>query len=142
MESAFWDSSALIPICVAQQAKTATRALLRKYERVVWWGTPVEMRGAFARLAKIGALSSNEQVQALVRMDQLRRAWLEMEPTEQLRERAESLVERFQMKGADSFQLAAAWMWCMGRPRHKPFISADLQLLAAAVQLGFNGIEG
>jgi predicted nucleic acid-binding protein len=141
MEKAFWDSSALVPICVAKQPSASIDALHRRFEKVVWWGTPVEMRGAIARLLKIGALSPKEHVQALIRLDQLRRSWQEMEPTERLRERAETIVERSGMKGADSFQLAAAWIWCGGRPHNKPFIAADVQLLAAAVQLGFNGIE-
>jgi predicted nucleic acid-binding protein len=89
----------------------------------------------------MGQLSTNGQVQALVRLDRLRRDWQEVEPSEKLRERAEALVERFSLKGADAFQLAAAWIWCLGRPRNRPFISGDSQLLEAARQLGFNGIE-
>jgi hypothetical protein len=62
-------------------------------------------------------------------------------PSERLRERAESLVERFPLKAADAFQLAAAWEWCLGRPRSRPFISGDGQLLGAARDLGFKVIE-
>jgi predicted nucleic acid-binding protein len=141
MEAAFWDSSALVPICVTRQASAAVLSLLERYDPVVWWGTSVEMCGAFARLLKIGDLTANGHVQALVRLDRLRRSWDEIAPSERLRDRAESLVERFGMKGADSLQLAAAWVWSSGRPRNRPFISADVQLLAAAVQLGFNSIE-
>lgn len=102
----------------------------------------MEMRGAFARLLKTGSLSPNGHVQALVRLDKLRGSWREVDPTDTLRDRAELFVERFSIKGADSFQLAAAWIWSGGHPHGKPFIAEDLQLLATAVQLGFDGIEG
>jgi len=64
MEKAFWDSSALIPICVAKQVSATIESLDQRYEIVVWWGTPVEMRGAIARLLKVGALSPREHLQA------------------------------------------------------------------------------
>jgi len=99
------------------------------------------MRGAFARLVRKQQLTPNQRVQALVRLEQLRRDWLEVEPSEELRDRAESLIDRFPLKGADAFQLAAAWVWCLGRPRNRPFISGHAQLLDAARQLGFQSIE-
>jgi predicted nucleic acid-binding protein len=141
METAFWDSSSLILLCVRQPTTPKAQVLDGKYLKCAWWCTPVEMRGAFTRLVRMGQLSTNGQVQALVRLDRLRRDWQEVEPSEKLRERAEALVERFSLKGADAFQLAAAWIWCLGRPRNRPFISGDSQLLEAARQLGFNGIE-
>jgi len=141
MEPAFWDSSSLIPLCIRQLTTPRVRALDAQYLKAVWWSAPVEMRSAFSRLVRIGRLTSNGQVQALVRLDQLRRGWQEVEPSEKLRERAGSIVERFPLNAADAFQLAAAWTWCLGRPRNRPFLSGDTQLLAAAGQLGFHVIE-
>jgi len=141
MEPAFWDSSSLIPLCIRQLTTPRVRALDAQYLKAVWWSAPVEMRSAFSRLVRIGRLTSNGQVQALVRLDQLRRGWQEVEPSEKLRERAESIVERIPLNAADAFQLAAAWTWCLGRPRNRPFLSGDTQLLAAAGQLGFHVIE-
>jgi predicted nucleic acid-binding protein len=99
------------------------------------------MRAAFARLVKIGQTSSIEQTQALVRLDQMRRDWREINPSEKLRDRAEQLVDRFALTGADALQLAGAWTWCMGSPRSRPFVCGDKHLLDAARQLGFKTIE-
>jgi predicted nucleic acid-binding protein len=107
----------------------------------VWWSTPVEMRGAFARLVRIGQLSPNEHVQAQVRLDSIRSDWREVDPSEALRVQAERLVDRFPLKAADAQQLAAALTWCLGRPKGRVFISGDNQLLDAARQLGFHAVE-
>jgi predicted nucleic acid-binding protein len=141
MECAFWDSSSLIPICIDQLSTPEARALELKYRMAVWWCAPVEIRGSFARLVRVGKLTSNGQVQALVVLDRLRREWAEIEPSGELRIRSEEIIDRFSLKAADAFQLAAAWVWCLGRPRNRPFIAGDKQLLEAARQLGFNGIE-
>lgn len=50
MDKAFWDTRALVPICVHRQANTATLSLHRRYEKAVWWGTPVEMRCRLASM--------------------------------------------------------------------------------------------
>jgi predicted nucleic acid-binding protein len=141
MEPAFWDSSSLVPLCIRQLTTPRVQALDAKFLKAVWWSAPVEMRSAFSRLVRMGRLTSNGQVQALVRLDVMRRDWREIEPSEELRERAGTLIERFPSKTADAFQLAAAWTWCLGRPRNRPFISGDAQLLDAARQLGFLAIE-
>ncbi len=107
----------------------------------VWWSTPVEMRGAFARLVRMGQLSPNDHVQAQVRLDSIRSDWREVDPSEPLREQAERLVDRFPLKAADAQQLAAALVWCIGRPEGRVFISGDSQLLEAARQLGFHAVE-
>jgi predicted nucleic acid-binding protein len=140
MDDAFWDASALVPLCVIRQATPATSALNAHYRMTVWWSTPVEMRGAFARLLRMGQLSPNEHVQAQVRLDRMRSDWRKVDPSAPLREQAERLVDRFPLKAADAQQLAAALTWCMGRPKGRAFISGDGQLLDAAKQLGFHAI--
>jgi predicted nucleic acid-binding protein len=141
MDYAFWDASALVPLCAAQRATPVVEALSAQYRVAVWWSTPVEMRGAFARLVRMGQLTPNEQVQALVTLDRMRSAWREVDPSEQLREQAERFVDRFPLKAADALQLAAAMTWCGSRPRGRAFICGDSQLLDAARQLGFQAIE-
>jgi predicted nucleic acid-binding protein len=103
----------------------------------VWWAAPVEIRGAFARLLRIGQLTSTGQVQAQVALDELRSNWQELLPTDELRSQAERLIDRFPLKAADALQLAAGLAWTSGRPRSRAFISGDTQLLEAAGQLGF-----
>jgi predicted nucleic acid-binding protein len=141
MEPAFWDSSALVPLCVIQEATTAVEALSAIYAMVVWWSAPVEIRSAFARLLRMRQLTLSGHVEAQGTLDRMRRAWQEIYPSELLREQAERLVDRFPLKAADAQQLAAALSWCLNRPQGRAFISGDSQLLDAARQLGFQAIE-
>ena len=108
---------------------------------VVWWGASVEVRSAIARELRTGKITSNGQVQAIVKLNELRREWDEILPSNELRDRAETIVERHQLRAADALQLAAALAWCSGHPRNRAFISGDAQLLAAAAQAGFNALQ-
>jgi predicted nucleic acid-binding protein len=141
MEYAFWDSSALVPLCVKQETTPAVESLAAQHRMMVWWAAPVEMRGAFARLLRMRLLSDKEHVEAQVSLDRLRSGWREIAPSEPLRELAERLVDRFTLRAADALQLAAALSWRLGKPNGRAFISGDVQLLAAAGQLGFRAIE-
>jgi len=40
----------------------------------------------------------------------------------------------------DSFQLAAALVWCQEKPRRRPFVTADERLAKAAEKAGFSEI--
>ena len=40
-QPAFWDSSALVPLCVHESATRQAHAQLRKFLPVVWRGSPV-----------------------------------------------------------------------------------------------------
>lgn len=137
MEPAFWDSSALVPLCVVQQATAAAESLSRKFEIVVWWAAPVEICSAFSRLLRMGQLTGSGEVQAKAVLDRLRAQWREISPDASLRDQAERLLDRYPLKAADALQLAAAMAWCSARPRGRAFLSGDAQLLDAASQLGF-----
>ncbi len=137
MTPAFWDTSALVPLCVQQQPSPTVRQLLEQHEIAVWWATPVEMRSAFERLLRMDQLTAPEHAAAGVRLEKLRRGWRELQPREVLRAQAETFLMSYPLKAADALQLAAAWTWCSGNPRTCIFISADAQLLEAARQAGF-----
>lgn len=141
MESAFWDSSSVVPLCIRQPATQVAKTLGERLELVVSWFTPVEVRGGMARLLRTGQITPNQQVQGLVFLDDYRADWREIRPTDSLREKAEGFVERFPLRAADALQLASAWTWCQGQPRGRPFVSGDTQLLSAAQELGFNAIR-
>lgn len=141
MEPAFWDTSALVPLCVRRQAGARLRRLVRQYCMVVWWSTPVEMQSAFARLHRMGQLTAAEKTAASAALLQLRGLWREMQPIERIRSEAETLLNRFPLRAADSLQLAAAFIWSAGKPQGRVFISGDAQLLQAAQKLGFQTIE-
>ena len=137
MIPAFWDTSALVPLCVQQKPSPAVRQLLEQHELAVWWATPVEMRSAFERLLRMDQLTIPEHAAAGVRLEKLRRGWRELQPSEALRAQAETLLMSYPLKAADALQLAAAWIWCSGDPQSCVFVSGDTQLLEAARQVGF-----
>ena len=141
MEPAFWDSSSLVPLCVRQQSTPVARALSKQYGIFVWWAAPVEISSAFTRLLRMGQLTPTGRVQAQVALDELRSNWREVLPSDDLRNQAERLIDRYPLRAADALQLAGALTWCIGRPKGRVFISGDSQLLNAARQLGFQAVE-
>ncbi len=83
---------------------------------VVWWGTPLEARSAFARLLRAGDMTRVERSAAVKLLGQLRVTWDEILPTERLRSPAEDLPDAHRSRAADAAQLAAALVWCRGGP--------------------------
>ncbi len=142
-ESAFWDTSAIVPLCTWQSPSAELRRIARIYGRmVVWWGTPVEVRSALARLVRTGELSPEGKVAAQVRLERLQGVWSEILPTEQVRALAQTLPDVYGLTAADSLQLAAALIWCGERPRGKPFVVLDARLSSAAARAGFTVVGG
>lgn len=138
---AFWDASAIVPLCVKQSSSVSVEKLYGQYQQAVWWGTVVEVRSAFAREFRNNLITREMYRQAQSRLEALSQGWLEILPTSLLRDTAESLLDRFPLRAADSLQLAAAYEWSFQRPHNFPFIAGDKRLLDAARQLGFQAIE-
>src|SRR5262249_54084260 len=134
---AFWDSSAVVPLCGIQRQSAQTRQMARTYRLVVWWGTSIEVMSAFYRLKRDSKLTSVEVLQSIARLDILRARWDEVTPSASIREQAERLLGLHKLRAADSVQLAAALDWCSNRPRGRSFIGGDGDLLNAADAEGF-----
>jgi predicted nucleic acid-binding protein len=79
--------------------------------------------------------------QAFARLDYMRSRWNEVQPTEEVRERAERLLRIHRLRAADALQLAAALVWCEDRPRGRALIGADGSLSEAAAAEGFTIIR-
>ena len=138
VEMHFWDTSAVVPLCVRQPITPAMRRIIAGDPRVVvWWGTPVEIQSALGRLAREGTLSQPAAVQAANRLATFRKAWHEILPSEKVRSLAEVLPARHRVTAADAFQLAAALIWCGERPRARPFVCLDRNLAVTAQEVGF-----
>jgi predicted nucleic acid-binding protein len=136
---AFWDASAIVPLCCSQPATAQGRRLRRELKRmVVWWGTPLEARSAFARLVREGQLTVDGRVRAVRLLAQLRVAWDEILPTEKVRSLAEDLPDTHGLRAADAVQLAAALVWCRERPKQRALVCFDEPLRVAATALGFS----
>ena len=71
----------------------------------------------------------------------LRKIWREIQPTNLLRDRAETCLERHELRAADAFQLAAALVWCNEKPKNRAFLCRDLRLREAARHQGFSIVE-
>jgi predicted nucleic acid-binding protein len=136
---AFWDASAIVPLCCSQSATAQGRRLRRELKRmVVWWGTSLEARSAFARLVREGQLTVEERVAAVRLLAQLRVGWDEILPTERVRSLAEDLPDIHGVRAADAAQLAAALVWCRERPKARPLVCFDDRMRKAASAMGFS----
>jgi predicted nucleic acid-binding protein len=139
IERAFWDTSAVVPLCCHQDATQEMRRIARRIKRVAaWWGTPVEARSAFSRLLRDGKLTERGLKQAAARLEAQRAAWIEVLPSDRVREIAETLPEQYGLRALDSFQLAAALIWCREQPRGRLFVCCDVRLAGAAAKAGFD----
>jgi predicted nucleic acid-binding protein len=137
--SAFWDASALVPLCVIQSTTPSVVSLYKSYPAVVWWATPVEIASALARLLRTREISTSDCAKARQVAVALADEWSVIQPSNALRDHAMRLVDRYDLKAADAMQLAAALDWCENVPRGEIFLTADQRLREAAVLSGFDG---
>ena len=136
--TAFWDTSAIVPLCCFQPQSSSARKTGRHYSRqIVWWITVVESVSAFQRLTREKYLTPEGRQQAVRRLQYLRQRWNEIQPTEEVRDTAERLLAVHSLRAADAFQLAAALIWCSHQPRGRHFVGSDGDLCAAAEKEGF-----
>ncbi len=137
--AAFWDTSAIVPLCVQQDTSQDFRSLWRKTSRViVWWGTTIEVRSAVSRLYQQKFIDAKGLQYALARFDVMRRKWAEIVPSEKMREIAEMLPDAYGLRALDSCQLAAALVWCNEKPNGRLFVCDDPKLSEAARKSGFS----
>ena len=61
---AFWDASALVPLCVRQGLTPQALSLYKTHDAVVWWATPVEIASALARLMRTSQLNPHDWAKA------------------------------------------------------------------------------
>ena len=135
----FWDSSALVPLCVRQPLTEAAIELYKRYEVIVWWATSVEIASALARLVRVGQLDPEQWMEAQKLALTLAGEWSVVQPSDSLRANAMRLVDRYDLRAADSLQLAAALAWCENVPQGRVFLTADQRLREAAALHGFDG---
>jgi predicted nucleic acid-binding protein len=135
---AFWDTSALVPLCVRQGITLQTIALYKLHDTVVWWATPVEIASALARLVRMKQLNPSDWARARKLANRLADSWSVIQPSDGLRAKSTQLVDRYDLRPADSFQLAAALEWCEDDPQGRVFLTADGRLREAARSSGFD----
>jgi predicted nucleic acid-binding protein len=126
-------------LCCRQEAfSSISRNLLREFPKiVVWWGSRVEVENGFYRLVRKGEMKEKELSLAVQNLSLISARWREILPMEQVRELALEAVRLHALTTADSFQLAAALVWCGGKPRRRPLVCYDRNLKEAAQEWGF-----
>lgn len=142
MKRAFWDASAIGPLCYQQKQAAKARQAHRVFPNmVVWWSTRVECTSAFCRLEREQELTAQQMQQSSTTLENYRRKWEEIAPSEEVRTLAERLLRKHQLRAADSLQLAAALVWYNSYPKGRSFVCDDGRLLTAATAEGFNAVH-
>lgn len=134
----FWDSSAIMPLLVAEPSTAAISSLVADDPgMLVWWGTPVECLSATARLERDELLTSEATQAALGRLDALAESWNEVQPVEAVRRVARRLLRVHPLRAADALQLASAVVAAEGHPASLEVVTLDDRLSEAARREGF-----
>ncbi len=134
----FWDSSAIVPLIVAEASTDSVQAIAGEDPAMcVWWGTEIECVSAVARLEREDALADKAMIAALERLDLLVEAWNEVQPVAAVRGTARRLLRVHQLRAADALQLAAAVVAAEGVPASLDLVTLDERLAAAARREGF-----
>ena len=138
----FWDSSALVPIIFDEPSSARIRELADDGEGIeVWWGSIVECTSAMARRERRGELDAAALVSALAFLDRLADGWIEVPPSDRIRDEARRIVSIHDLRTADAFQLAAVRVASDGQPASLPFVTLDDRLALAAVREGFRVVD-
>lgn len=90
-----------------------------------------------ARLKQGGHLTEKEIIKSLKLWEKLRKTARIVSPVERVLELANDLPDAYGLRALDSFQLAAALVWCQEKPRRRPLVTADERLAKAAEKAGF-----
>jgi uncharacterized protein len=133
----FWDTSAVVPLLFEQESSSLVREILEEdREMVAWWGTPVECASAAARLRREEVITVEEEDAVLRLLRTLRKSWIEVLPSSEVRGEAMRLLRVHSLKAAAALQLGAAILWA-GPDRAACFVTLDERLALAARLEGF-----
>lgn len=134
----FWDSSAVIPLCLNEPHTEKILKLAKADEEiVVWWATRVECYSAISRRRREGVLSKAAERDAVSILDSLAGEWSEVQAAEKVRLRAERLLRVHPLRAADALQLSSALVWAEESPSGLSFVCLDANLREAAFKEGF-----
>ena len=88
----FWDASAIVPLVLSDSQTTAIVGIDDESPMCVWWGTIVEAVSAIARRERAGTLTGAQVKHCLSRLNELADSWVEVPPSDALRESAQRLL--------------------------------------------------
>jgi predicted nucleic acid-binding protein len=104
---------------------------------IVAWTTMVECASGIARVERDDLIDAKQAADAFLRLDDVARGWLEVEPAGEIREIARRLLRAHRLRAGDAIQIASATLAAERRPATLEFVTLDDRLEAAAVKEGF-----
>jgi hypothetical protein len=135
----FWDTSALLPLFVAEKETARTRSWLRRDPVVVVWTlTRVEVLSALARREREEPSSARALIRARTRVLAAWEEWSEIVALEPVRRQAERLVSVHPLRAPDALQLGAALVATDLDPGGLELVTFDERLATAALKEGFS----
>ena len=134
----FWDTSALVPLFVAERETAVVRRWLREDRTVVVWSlTRVELLSALARRQREDARAARRLAVARRRILTTWPRWTEVTAIDLVRKHAERLVQVHPLRAADALQLAAAFVVADQDPASLTVVTLDTRQAEAAEREGF-----
>ena len=138
----FWDSSALVPLVLAEPTTTRVRSWLREDPTVaVWTFTRLEVLSALARRRR-ATPGMRRQIAAARRefLDAWPR-WSEVTMVDAVKRLAERLVETHPLRAADALQIGAALVAAENEPETLEFVTLDARQAEAAEREGLRVVH-
>ena len=140
---AYCDTSALVKRYVREPGRRALLHVLARHDCVCSAILPVEIRGAFRRLASEGTLDWSHLPKLLERVASDRGYWTLVEVSTEVLAVAETLVSAHTLRTLDAIHVASAQVFAARVPTSLLFVSADRRQteLAAAIGMAVKRIE-
>jgi predicted nucleic acid-binding protein len=135
----FWDTSALVPLFIAERESAAAVRRLREDPEVVVW--------TLARLELLAALArrSHDEPAAARQLGLVRRhfleaweRWSEVTAADIVRRHAERIVGTHALRASDALHIGAALVAAEHEPGTLEFVTFDRRQAAAAEREGFH----
>ncbi len=137
----YWDTSALVPLVIAEVETGRMRALLEEDPHIVTWAwTSVEFASAIERRAREGELTREQRRRVLARVAELAEVWDEVTDVLMVRRRALAVLARHPLRAADAAQLGAALVAAPETGEPLGFVCLDERLLDAAEREGLRPV--
>jgi uncharacterized protein len=134
----FWDTSALLPLFIAEQETARAKSWLRADPTVVVWTlTRVELLSALARRRREEPAASKRLQAARQQVLDTWTRWSEVTAVDVVRRYAERLVDTYPLRAADALQLGAALVVAENGSVALTFVTFDRRQAEVAEREGF-----
>lgn len=138
----FWDSSALVPCLIQEEASAWARRTLQIQPRFACSAIGrIEVLSALHRSFREGRLTLLELQQSMAKLDRLLGFALLVKPTPRVLDLAARLIKVHPLRTLDAMQLAAALAWKPHAETSARFATCDELLASVARQEGLEILQ-